>query len=110
MAPGVTGLAADSCGVAPSYVVPVAFAALKPPRPTALTLTTWPFWSKAMLFGAEIVLPDVVQLLVSSSAMKASLKSVPTYSGYSSERNLKSKLRQLAVGCTLRSTLRMDAS
>src|SRR5437868_5433294 len=62
--------------------------------------------SNAKLLGAEIALSFVVQSVVSSSSMKASLKLWPTYSGYSSERNRKSIDRQLAFAGTARSTLR----
>src|SRR2546427_6594549 len=75
-----------------------------PPSPVELMLTTWWELSTTKSFGAVIVDPDVVHVDVSSSAMKASLKDVFTNPGYSSERNLKSKVRQLAPGWTLRST------
>src|SRR5689334_8925450 len=66
--------------------------------------------SKAKLSGAVIVPPLVVHVEVSSSAMKASLKRLPTHSGYSSVRKRKSKDRQLASGGTSRSILRIDTS
>ena len=61
--------------------------------------------SKAKLWGAVIVEPDVVQSEVSSSAMKASLYAVWTYSGNSSERKRKSIERQFGPAGTSRSTL-----
>src|SRR4051812_25892215 len=73
-------------------------------------LTTWPRTSKAKLPGAVIDEPDVVHVDASSSAMKASLYCVPTKMGYSSERNLKSNVRQLAVEGTLRSTFSTETS
>ena len=83
--------------------VPAPLAADMPPSPVALTLTTWWELSTTKSFGAVIVDPDVVHVDVSSSAMKASLKDVFTKPGYSSERNLKSKVRQLAPGWAARS-------
>src|SRR5437764_14211190 len=74
-----------------------------PPSPVELTLMTWCELSTTKSFGAVIVDPDVVHVDVSSSAMKASLKDVFTKPGYSSERNLKSKVRQLAPGWAARS-------
>src|SRR3989442_1167485 len=75
-----------------------------PPSPVALMLMTWWELSTTKSFGAVIVDPDVVHVDASSSAMKASLKDVFTKPGYSSERNLKSKVRQLAPGWAARST------
>jgi elongation factor G len=57
-------------------------------------LTGFPAGSNAKLFGATICEPCVVQLEESSSAMKASLNGLPTNSGNSSEKNLKSNVRQ----------------
>ena len=55
--------------------------------PTPLTFTpSAPVWV-AKSFGAVTAEPDVVQVLVSTSAMNASLYGLPTYSGNSSERN-----------------------
>ena len=62
------------------------------------------------MFGALIDEPDVVQVELSSSAMKASLYSVLTYSGYSSDRKRKSKLTQFAPSGTLRSILSTEMS
>ena len=53
--------------------------------PVLLMLTTSPVLSKAKLLGAEIVLPLVVQVELSTSAMNASLNWVPTNSENSSE-------------------------
>src|ERR1700675_4737938 len=78
--------------------------------PAALTLITLLEGSKAKLSGAVIVGPLVVHVEPSSSAMNASLKGLPTYSGNSSERNRKSMDRQLARGGTSRSTRRIDTS
>src|SRR4051794_4368016 len=66
--------------------------------------------SKAKLSGASIVLPDTDHVDWSSSAMKASLKALPTYSGYSSERKRKSSRRQFAFDGTFRSILKTDTS
>ena len=65
-------------------------------------LTTFPALSKAKLCGAVIALPFVVQSEVSSSAMNASLNWVPTNSGNSSEKNLKSTVRQFDAAGTSR--------
>src|SRR5258706_5749618 len=77
---------------------------------TGFTLMTLCAGSKAKLSGAEMVAPEVVQVEVSSSAMKASLKGEPTNSGYSSERKRKLIDRQLAPPGTSRSILNMETS
>jgi hypothetical protein len=76
----------------------------------ALTLTTLPLGSKAKFCGAVIVLPDVVHVDVSSSAMKASLYCWPTNSGNSSERNRKLKLRQFDPAGTFNPIRRIETS
>jgi hypothetical protein len=78
--------------------------------PAALMLMGLPSGSKAKLFGAVISEPDVVHVDWSSSAMKASLNCDPTNSGNSSDRNLKSMVRQFAVAGTFRSILRTVTS
>src|SRR5882672_12740596 len=78
--------------------------------PAALMLMTLFAGSNAKLLGAEMSVPDVVQVEVSSSAMKASLKGEPTNSGYSSERKRKLIDRQLAPSGTSRSIFSMDTS
>ena len=57
------------------------------------------------LLGAVIAEPAVVHVELSSSAMNASLRLLPTKPGYSSERNLKSKVRQFAPLGTVTSVL-----
>jgi len=96
--------------VAPSYVVPVASAAVMAVAPLELMLITSPFGSNAKLFGAVIVLPEVVQVDESSSAMKASLNGLPTYYGNSAERKRKSNERQLIPLDTERSIFRIETS
>src|SRR5258706_6299055 len=109
-APGVIGVDALKRGGAPSYVVPAPLPAVMLVAPAALTLITLFEGSKAKLSGAVIVGPLVVHVELSSSAMKASLKGLPTYSGNSSERNRKSIDRQLARGGTSRSISRIATS
>src|ERR1035437_239955 len=115
-APDVTGVAAPRRPVAPpllavpSNAVPAPAAAVIPPRPVELTLTTLLVASNAKLWGAEIVEPDVIQSEVSSSATKASLYADPTKCGYSSERNLKLNVRQFAPCGTVRSIFRIETS
>ena len=92
-------------------MVPVAFkASIDAPPTIELTETGFPAESYAKLLGAEIVEPLVVHVEASSSAMKASLNGPPVNSGNCSVRNLKSKVRQLAVGCAIRSILKTVAS
>jgi hypothetical protein len=64
--------------VPPSNAVPAPLAALIPPSPVELMLTTLLLESKAKLLGALIVEPDVVHVDESSSAMNASLNCVAT--------------------------------
>ena len=109
-APAVTGREARSSGVEPSYVVPAASASLKP---AVLMLMTLPPLSKAKLWGATTALlsaASAVKSDVSSSATNPSLTLPPTYSGNSSDMNLKSNARQLAPAGTIRSTLRVTRS
>ncbi len=73
-------------------------------------LTTSPAPSNAKLFGAVMTLDAVVQFDVSSSAMNASFTEPPTKFGYSSERNLKSKVRQFAPVGTKMSVFMMETS
>ena len=84
-APEPIGLAAWRRTVAPSYVVPAALPRFMLVAPVLLMLTTSPVLSKAKLLGAEIVLPLVVQVELSTSAMNASLYWLPTNSANSSE-------------------------
>ena len=96
--------------MAPSYVVPAALAAVILVTPAALTLITAPDGSKAKLSGAAIVEPEVVQLELSSSVMKASLNFWLRNSGNSSDRNRKSRDRQFAPAGTARSIFKMVTS
>ena len=104
------GVDALRSGVAPSYVVPAASPALMLAAPAALIEISLWAGSNAKLWGAVISEPEVVQSEMSSSAMNASLKSVCTNSGYSSERKRKSSERQFGPTGTLRSTLRTVTS
>src|SRR5262245_26336973 len=109
-APDVIGLDALNNGVAPSYVVPLASPAVMEAAPAALIEMALPPGSEAKLWGAVMFEPEVDQSDVSSSAMNASLKSLPTNSGNSSERKRKSNVRQLRPWGTLRSILRIVTS
>ena len=80
------------------------------PRLLTLTSDGGLLSSSAKLFGAVMFEPDVVQLEVSSSAMKASLYALPLNSGNSSDRNWKSNCRQFAVLGTFSPILRTVAS
>ncbi|NMM31813.1 MAG: hypothetical protein HHJ10_12450 [Cellulomonas sp.] len=91
--------------------MPAASAAVIDVVPAALIVMGLPVGSKAKLFGALLVEPDVVHVLLSSSATKASLYCDPTYSGNSSERNRKSMpARQFTVAGTWRSTRKIVTS
>ncbi len=80
--------------------------------PVELMLIGSPLESKAKLCGAVGTLPPpvVVQSEVSSSAMNESLTELPTYSGNSSEKNLKSNARQLLPAGTLTPIFRIVTS
>ena len=108
--PGVTGVEARSNGVEPSYVVPAEAVSLKP---AVLMLITLPVESKAKLCGAMTALllsASAVKSDTSSSATKPSLTEPPTYSGNSSDMNLKSMARQFAPAGTVRSSFRVTRS
>jgi len=85
-------------------------AALIAVLPDELTLTTLPLGSKAKLSGAVIVEPEVVHVDESSSATNASLYAEFTYSGYSSERKRKLRLRQSAPAGTFTLILSTETS
>src|SRR4051812_45769462 len=81
-----------------------------PPTPVELMLTTSPLPSNAKLFGAVMTFDAVVQFDVSSSATNASFTELPTKFGNSSERNLKSNVRQFAPPGAVKSVFRIDTS
>jgi hypothetical protein len=85
-APGVIGVLARSRGVAPSYVVPTAKPEVIDVTPAALIEISLLAGSKAKLSGAMMSEKSVVHVVLSSSAMKASLNDELTNSGYSSDR------------------------
>ncbi len=89
--------------------MPAALAA-DAPMPGVSMLTTPPEGAKAKLLGAVTVLLFAVQLEVSTSATNASFTPWFTYSGNSSDANLKSKVRQFAAAGTFRFTRRMLTS
>src|SRR2546423_13853324 len=79
--------------------------------PVELMLMILWLGSKAKLSGALIVEPDVVHGVAgSSSAMNPSLYCEFTYSGYSSERKRKLRLRQSEPSGTFRSILSTETS
>src|SRR5690349_3004328 len=93
--PGLSrGDTAVKNGVAASYVVPAACAAVTPK--VVLIEITFEAVSNAKLFGAMTWLFTIWNVLCPISAMKASLYLLPTYSGNSSEKNTKSKATQVA--------------
>lgn len=69
---------ASSPVVDPSKAVPWPSSGVIPPMPVELIDTTLPSGSKAKLSGASMSLKSVVQVESFSSAMKASLKLLPT--------------------------------
>src|SRR6478609_8271260 len=76
--------------VAAPYGVPAASAGDMVARPPALIVTGLPPESAAKSSGAVMAEPDVVQVVLSISATKASLKALVTRDGYSCDRKRKS--------------------
>ena len=72
--------------MAAPYGVPAASAGDMVARPPDLIVTGVPPESAAKSSGAVIAEPDVVQVVLSSSATNASLKALVTRDGYSSRQ------------------------
>ncbi len=113
-APGVIGVEAERIGVAPSYVVPAALSRLIDVPPAALMLIGACVGSNAKFLGAATELPLIRQVdpgdTGSSSARNESLNMPCRNSGYSSDRNRKSTLRQFAPAGTVTPTRSTVAS
>ena len=109
-APAVMGVCAWSSAVAPSYCMPVSTSTRSASKNELLMLMTSPARSKAKLAGAVMFEPLTDQVLVSSSAMNASLNDELTNSGYSSLANMTLKARQSVAGGTVTLRRRIETS